>query len=290
MRRPVMVLCAAMAVAATTTAPAAADTVACGDVITADVVLDRSLTGCDAGLVIAADGVTVDLRGHVIAGTGAAGSVGIQAAGVSGVTVANGAIRDFDEGVVLSNTTESTVDRVVVGDAALTGISLRDGEGVTVTHSVVTGSGIGILADFGEAQLHANVVARNQSGIVAVFGSGGITRNVVSRNARDGITVVRYAATGGVHRNLATHNGGSGIRSEDSHGAYTANVLIRNGGDGMRIVDFLPDHGRFFSADRNTAVANAGVGLAVPAGTADGGRNRARANGGPQQCLNLACR
>ena len=46
----------------------------CGSHVTRDVILHANLTGCrSSGLVIAADGVTVDLNGHTIRGRGRAG-------------------------------------------------------------------------------------------------------------------------------------------------------------------------------------------------------------------------
>jgi hypothetical protein len=43
----------------------------CGDTITADTTLERDLTGCPSnGIVIGADGVTLDLNGHTISGDG----------------------------------------------------------------------------------------------------------------------------------------------------------------------------------------------------------------------------
>ena len=51
--------------------PASASHVNCGDVITQDTTLDSDLLNCPGdGLVIGADGVTVDLAGHTIDGTG----------------------------------------------------------------------------------------------------------------------------------------------------------------------------------------------------------------------------
>src|SRR3712207_1691807 len=52
--------------------PAAAAQPACGAEITRDTRLTADLRGCpDNGLVVARDGVTVDLAGHTIAGDGA---------------------------------------------------------------------------------------------------------------------------------------------------------------------------------------------------------------------------
>ena len=43
----------------------------CGDTITADTTLDRDLTDCpNNGIVVGADGITLDLNGHTISGDG----------------------------------------------------------------------------------------------------------------------------------------------------------------------------------------------------------------------------
>jgi hypothetical protein len=57
-------------------APAAASHVACGDTLTVDTRLDSDLACPGDGLVIAADGVTLDLGGHTITGSGIAFTTG----------------------------------------------------------------------------------------------------------------------------------------------------------------------------------------------------------------------
>jgi hypothetical protein len=50
-------------------APAQASHVRCGDVITQDTTLDSDLLDCPgSGVVIGADGITLDLNGHVVDG------------------------------------------------------------------------------------------------------------------------------------------------------------------------------------------------------------------------------
>ena len=63
---PLAVLCAVAVLAAAGGADARRSAVACGDTITADVTLTADLTGCPGdGLIVAADGVRLDLNGHV---------------------------------------------------------------------------------------------------------------------------------------------------------------------------------------------------------------------------------
>ena len=78
-----------------------ADQIACGQVITTNTTITNSLAGCAGdGLVIGASGVTVDLNGNTIQGTGL--GVGVMNNGHSDVTIRNGALLNFDHGVVLN--------------------------------------------------------------------------------------------------------------------------------------------------------------------------------------------
>jgi Periplasmic copper-binding protein (NosD) len=88
---------------------ASASHVSCGDIITADTTLDSDLVDCpNNGIVIGADGVTLDLNGHLIDGDGTpfAGCPqnvicdgGVVNDGHDGVTVRDGSVREFGVGV-----------------------------------------------------------------------------------------------------------------------------------------------------------------------------------------------
>lgn len=99
-------------------APASAQAeVSCGDEITQDTTLTQDLGPCPGnGLIITADNVTLDLNGHTI--TGPHGSavqeqpgeaVGINLRQVSGVTVSNGEVHNFDAGVAMGGSSGNTV-------------------------------------------------------------------------------------------------------------------------------------------------------------------------------------
>ena len=91
-------LAGAVAVSAVLVAPAAAKPSAlqCGQTVT---VVDQAearphrLPG--SGLVIGADGITIDLNGHAIKGVNAPGSVGIDSDGHPGVKIKNSSIANF---------------------------------------------------------------------------------------------------------------------------------------------------------------------------------------------------
>ena len=74
--RVVAALFAVAAVAGVVSSGAPAQTLECGAEVTGDVTLEASLTGCTTGLVVGADGVTIDLNGYAIKGVGAEAGLG----------------------------------------------------------------------------------------------------------------------------------------------------------------------------------------------------------------------
>ena len=92
--------------------PALATHLSCGDTITADTTLDTDLVDCpNHGIVIGADDITLDLNGHLIDGDGSPAvgcrprreicDIGVLNEGHDGVTVRDGAAREFATGVVV---------------------------------------------------------------------------------------------------------------------------------------------------------------------------------------------
>src|SRR3954454_11391077 len=103
---------AACAIALLIAAPAGAAPLSCGDVITKDTTHHADLVGCPGdGLVIGADGITLDLNGHSIEGSGIGSGPDIvygdtrngidNTAEHSAVTVENGKVGHFEVGVKL---------------------------------------------------------------------------------------------------------------------------------------------------------------------------------------------
>lgn len=88
-------------------------TVRCGDTITTDVVLTRNLSCAGDGLVVVASGVTVDLNGHRITGSGAGTGLDLTW-GLEGVTVRDGTVRGFGSGI--DNVGTTRVDGVTFTD------------------------------------------------------------------------------------------------------------------------------------------------------------------------------
>ena len=86
------------------------------------------------------------------------------------------------------------------------------------------------------------------------------------------------------NRASANFQNGVYVWSNTSGTQVVGNVADRNGADGIRIDNAAA------AVTANTADANADYGIQAVAGVADGGGNRARRNGNPAQCVNVACR
>ena len=304
------VLVAASALPAT----ARAAQTACGTVVTTDLTLSAPMSGCAEGLILGADGITVDLNGFSIDGTGAEGSVGILAENRTGVSVMNGTISGFATAVALRDSAYSAVQNLRITDSGAgvlvglgsansvgantiektgTGVSVIGSPATRVVGNSVTDSGVGIFCRFTEQSpvtyFEHNATSANGTGVSLQFCPSLVRRNVSSHNAGSGF--VRFRSPGDFLRNVANGNGGSGIEAEDSHGRYLRNVTNANAAYGFVISDQSPSHGPFHTIADHVANANGLLGIAVfnLVGVVESGRNRAHANGDPAECFGIVC-
>ena len=87
--------------------PAAAQPSLCGTTIVSDLALEADLSCAGTALVMGADGISLDLNGHTIAGTGT--GAGVLVSGRTGVTIKGGAIGNFEAGVRVLDSTGVTL-------------------------------------------------------------------------------------------------------------------------------------------------------------------------------------
>lgn len=134
--------------------------------VTTDTVLDRDLV-CEHGpaFVVVADGVTLDLGGHTVSGTGRFGTSGpaVLLRGVTGATVRNGTLEHFEAGVAVQGGSGNVIEGLTVQD----NIGDPDGD---------YGDGI-VINDSRDNTVRGNVVRRNGpfSGISLGRGAAGNT-------------------------------------------------------------------------------------------------------------------
>jgi hypothetical protein len=179
---------AALAMGSVLVAPASAQAqVSCGDEITRDTTLTQGLGPCPGhGLIVTADNVTLDLNGHTITGPHgsdvqeqAGEAVGINLRQVSGVTVQNGEVHNFDAGVAMGGSSGNTVR----------GMNIHH----NINHSALGGAindcnfGDGIaLVNSSDNRIVDNRIASNGplSGVALIYNSDNnqVVRNQVADN------------------------------------------------------------------------------------------------------------
>ena len=295
---------------------AEADHLQCGDVVTESVTLDADLERCPgAGLVIGADGVTVDLDGHTIQGVRASfGNTGVVNPGFADVRIQDGTIREFVTGIAVGPRTpgprggesgpaasRNVLRRLELVDNRV-GVELSRVQGTTLRRSVIRGSweaGVVLDATTGRNRIVRNVIARSWTGVSVRERS---TDTVVSGNwivGNDNYGVVVSARYDGTFPPVGTRVIGNHMDGNAADGILVAggqatlveaNRARGNGDDGIevRCADALCPAGTVILTG-NVADDNADLGIEAHAGAGDGGGNRARRNGNAQQCTGVAC-
>jgi hypothetical protein len=341
---------------------ALASHVTCGETITTDTTLDSDLVDCpDDGIVIGADDITLDLRGHTIDGDGCpegddCRTVAINnVAGHDRLTIEGGSIREFAVGVLVIEARGTRVRRLVSSHHHFVGIAVFASRSSRIERSSFFGSGnqgifVGASADTrsDDTRIAANYVADQPFGGIVAEGSDRtlITGNRVVHNGEAiivsgdenrvvhnmvddafeceegcGLGIAVEAGSGNLvaanHVARAAHEG-IGVNNFDPEVPMTGtvirgNVVSKAGIDGIAIATVADAPGSVTdtlvagniaigAADDgidvgsaattltgNLAVRNGDLGIEAVAGVTDGGRNKARGNGNPAQCTNIAC-
>ncbi len=220
--------------------PALANHVSCGDTITTDTALDGDLVNCpNNGIVIGADGITLDLAGHQIDGDGATAvgcnpetefcDNGVTNDGHDGVTIKDGSVQQFDYGLTVGGAHENRVLRIssrrhVLFGAVIFGSARSLIRGGTFSHNIPPeGDGIGV---FGCRQIRIvdNEIRSNEGPGIHL---GDSSHNVVKRNTfeRNGPSVSIEGNANHVTDNRIV--GGAGILTTGDRNEITENHVAR---------------------------------------------------------------
>lgn len=193
-------------------APGARANDLCGMTIVADVELDHDLICSGDGLIVGADGITIKLNGHTIAGSGT--GVGIVVIGRTDVSIAGGTIRAFAVGVRLNTSTDIVIkDTEFAANAE--GIDLQAGSiGNTVKNNVFSDSTIRAImlrSNSRDNDIKDNTFTGNRLGIL-VFGGvdNTLKGNAVSGSSLAGIRL-NVIATGNVLKDNTIMSNAVGI-------------------------------------------------------------------------------
>jgi parallel beta-helix repeat protein len=300
-------LCCALAALFLLPSSASATHVQCGDVITQDTTLDSDLIDCPGdGVVIGASGITLDLAGHTIDGTGqGAGGHGVRNAGADNVAVVNGRIQQFQFGVsiVLSDENlltsldladsgsgvyleEASLTRVLGNDIRSSGAGVtlfREGNFNVIRGNSLSGNGTAVfVAGFSPSErpehtdIADNDVFGNSTGIfMGISLDTEVSGNRVVDNVEDGIVEVAGGSQSLIEGNVSSRNGFSGIAVFNSDSTVvTGNRTWDNGGDGV----LVGSSARRATVRDNFSKGNGDDGIDVDAAGITVARNKANVN------------
>ena len=214
--------------------PHAAASDLCGTMILADLKLDHDLTCTGPGLIVGADGITINLNGHAITGPGS--GVGINVANRTGVLIVGGTVRNFLAGVQLVNSTT-----IVVKENRFTGnqdaVFLIGTSGSIIKENIAwQNTRVGVmLRPSGIRNSTQNVVAENTltdntNGMILVETPTGntIKENRISGSSNAGINVNGPVSGNVIKENWFIGNA-AGIRLNPVGGLFaTGNRFIEN--------------------------------------------------------------
>jgi parallel beta-helix repeat protein len=282
--------------------------VQCGDTITRDTTLDSDLIDCPGdGIVIGADNVSVDLKGHTVDGTDGYTGVGVSNGGLAGndgherVVVKNGTVREFGSGILFIGADHGVV-RNVIASGNEVGIGLSGGsDSNLIQKSTVEQNGVGILVSASQSNLvERNYASNNSFAGIAVDDvlrlPGNTVRHNVTVDNHTGINlgegyyteVERNSVSGnriGIHIGDSNNNkveknsvsdNDEGIRLESGSrdNRILGNFALRNGDDGI----FIRADGAENLVKRNVAKTNGDDGIDTDSPTTTLIGNRAHQN------------
>jgi parallel beta helix pectate lyase-like protein len=256
-----------------------AATINCGDVVRQNTVLDADMGPCQGdGIVVMGDGVTLDLGGHTVSGSGS--GVGIRIVGRS-TRVTNGTLTGFADGVFVTSAFNTLERLVITGNG--TGLSVFQSSLNVVRQTSIRNNrsdGVVIFRST-DNSIHRSVISGNGGNGVRIESLGGLTTRA-SGNRVEGNSISGNVGSGVVvtpHSDFATI-GGNVIRTNGGHGIYLGTPYM-----GARVTDniVLDNTLNGILVDQRSS----GTGLTTPNSVR---ANTARDNGVQSQSFDLADR
>ena len=274
----------------------------CGMHVTENLLLAADTPVCTgSGLIVDADGVTIDLNGHTVQGDQSADHVGIDAQDHAGVTIRNGVVSSFDRGIASTGRSLALLDvvaranvvygailtgeKAVVRDSAFvesTGSGLKvNGSKPKVTNSFFVGNGgSGVVAE-STGGTFTNLTTTGNAGHGFAFSDGGKSqlKNAIATTNSDGVAILAAPTSElTVAKSLlvGNHTAGLSAMTVGARVTLTGNTAAANGNGIAIIMSNLP-----FTVTKNTAVGNRANGMFFgEAATIVASRNTALGNRG----------
>jgi hypothetical protein len=238
-RTAVAAIAVAMFLAA---APARAANELCGQTITQSLTLGADQTCTGQGLIVGADGVTIDLAGFTLSGDGGTDEFGIDVNGHTNVTITNGTVRGFFDGVVSPPQSVPPViklSRIVARENVRRGAELYGQVVVDKSSFISNGSAASGSAGL---ELGGERAKATSSAFVGNVGAGlrlvaatdaTIAKVVAAGNAGHGIEVSNGIGVV-VQGSTAASNGDDGVNvGGGMRNTVTKNTIVGNGRHGV---------------------------------------------------------
>ena len=239
----------------------------CGQTVTTSAVLTQDLVCTGSGVIVGASGITIDLKGSTLRGDRDLTDYGIDdSGGFDHVTVKNGVLRNFGEGVWVVSASPAdkiAVSNVVAAGNLDAGIAVS-GDSASIKSSSASGNAnsIGIEVFGDSAKIQSSTASGDLLGIEVQGNSATIQSSTASGNLR-GIYVLGDSAK--IQSSTASGNSDFGIEAQGDAASVSGNHADGNGYSG--------------GSDR------AGLGInAFDFSTAPVGKNTARGNDDPTEC------
>ena len=205
--------------------------VSCGDVLTTDVRLEEDLTCAGDALTVGADGIRINLNGHVISGNATGNGITVRLR--SDVVIHGGTVRNFVTGIFVAQSSGVTIkdngftlnrEAVFLNGSSGNIVKANRAWANTQRGIMLRPTTSGVVST--DNQVVGNTLIDNPSGIL-VFGQSG---NTLKGNTISGSTVGGFDLTGGggtgneIKGNLVTGSA-AGIKFGTG---WTGNFIIDN--------------------------------------------------------------
>jgi len=260
----------------------------CGQLVKTNAVVTQDLDCAGTGILVGASGITIDLQGHVLKGSGG-GTYGVfDISGYDDVMIKNGVVRNFGTGVwAVNGADELTVSNVVAAGNAVNGVVI-DGSSASIASSTVSGNGgTGVFLSGASPSVKSSTASGNSgNGIEIHVGPASITSSTAVGNTADGMDVQGDAvikgstASGNVLDGFNLDNGTASITSSTASGNGAVGIYF---GNNATVVKGNRAESNGFSGGSSD---HSGLGIYVKGSTpANAGTNIARGNDDPLECI-----